>query len=226
MFIRFAQIASAALLVSMGGPASAVTVEPVVSVITIPDDLSGVTIVVENPRNVDFPFVVEIVERAINEDGTEEQTPADGEFVVFPPQAIVAPGQSRSLRLQWVGAVPETSRSFTLYASELPVELSGEPSGIQTLLRMGASVHVVPPGARGQPVVINAEIVPEGVMVTLGNEGTRYVYINELSLSFNERIIEGVELGNTAGRTLITPGAKRTFLVEGVASQPRVSELQ
>jgi P pilus assembly chaperone PapD len=178
--------------------------------------------VLRNPRNVPLPVVFEMHERVIAENGAEQPTPADELFQILPPQVVVPPEGSQAVRLQWLAPPPAISRSFTLYAAEVPVDLSGSDpaqSQLQTLLKMGASVHVAAVRSRPRPVLVSAQETQGGVDVTLGNEGDRYFYIDSITLDFNGKQITGTELANAAGRTLVLPGARRTFKVENVSGK-------
>lgn len=213
----------AALMLSgmYAAPASPFTLEPIVTVIDLPADSSGETIVVRNPR--DFPLAVtfEIVERSIHDDGTETQTPADDAFLVFPPQAVVPAGATQAIRVQWLGTPLTASRSFTIYGVEAPIDLSGQgSSGIRTILKVGASVHVTQAGLSSTPVLTSSNKVDGGIEVQIANEGNRFVYIDELALTFGDQTFSGRDLGNIAVRTLITPGATRTFMVPDVDGTP------
>lgn len=214
------------LLVAMLVPAlaaSAFSLDPTVTEIELPSEGGGQTIFLENPREVDIPVVFEIYEREISESGEEHRTAADESFLIFPPQATVGAGQRQAVRIQWVGDPFDQSRSFTLYARELPVELSGEQSGLRTLMRMGASVHVTQNSFSASPRLKSSTPVDGGVSVSLYNDGNEYIYIDDLSLQFGDQKVEGVSLAIAAGRTLLLPGATRTFMVPDVAGIPSVS---
>lgn len=202
-------------------------VTPTVSVMELPKDTGGKTLNVRNPRTVALPVEFEIVERAVNADGSEDMTPADDLFLIFPPQAVIAPGDTQSVRVQWMGSPLAQSRSFTLFASEIPVDLEDrdEPT-VQTIFRMGASVHVTPGEARASPRLISAEDTAGGVRLTLGNSGDRFYYIDSLSLTFSESSYTGLELANIAGRTLVPPGASRTFTIPNVTGTPNLKLLE
>lgn len=201
--------------------AAAIDVQPVVNVIDLPQDARGVSLAISNPRNVDLPVVFDIVEREIAVDGSETQTAADEEFVIFPAQAMLKPGQTQSVRVQYVGAQPTTSRSFTLFATEVAVSAEElATSGVQRILRIGASVHVAPAGTTPKPVLVSAEAEGTGTRVTIQNEGTRFLYMDNMSLQFGNKIVEGYDLGNMAGRTLIPPGKSRSFVVPETTGTP------
>lgn len=197
------------------------TLEPVVTIIELPAGSSGQTIVVRNPRELPLTIVFEIVERTIYDDGSETQTPADDLFLIFPPQTIVPAKQTQALRIQWVGPPVSASRSFTLYGVEAPVDLmGGDGSGIRTILKIGASVHVTQTGLRPEPVLIASASSDDGVEVQIANEGNRFIYVDDLALTFSGKTVSGQDLGNAAMRTLIMPGRTRTFVVPDVEGRP------
>jgi P pilus assembly chaperone PapD len=223
LFLRFFLFAA---LLSVCAPAAAFVVQPIVSVLDLPKDNRGVAITVQNTSGFPLPLAIEVVERSIRDDGSEEQTPADELFNVFPPQAVLQPGQSQTIRVQWVGDIPAKSRSFTLYASQVPVDVSQfNVSGVQRVLRIGSSIHVTDRKSMPRPSVVSAVPADGGMRVTLGNSGDRFVYIDSLALQFGADRVEGEALGKAAGRTLLPPGATRTFVVPGVSGTPTVKLL-
>lgn len=226
---RIFGIGALASLLAVAAPhhVSAFDVNPIVSVIELPEDQTGITLSVRNPRTVELPIIFEIVERTVHEDGSEDQTDAEDSFLVFPPQAVVPPGGSQAVRVQWIDAPPATSRSFTLFASEVPIDLARrDVTGVQTVFRIGASVHVVPRNARPAPVLEAAVPTAGGVRVTIANEGDRFVYVDDLSLSFGARTVAGYDLANIAQRTLIPPASRRSFVVPDVAGEPQLGVIR
>lgn len=214
-----------ALAIGTAVPASAMDVQPTINVINLPRDSGGIRIAVRNPRNVQLPVTFEIFERKVNPDGTEEQKPADDLFTIFPAQAAIPPGKTQAVRVQWVGGATDKSRSFTLYSAELPVNLEGASSGVQRILRVGASIHVAPANTKPEPVLEASAPDKDGVKVTVRNGGSRFLYIDNLALTFGDKTVAGTALADMAGRTLIPPGAKREFVVRGVSGQPNLKLL-
>ncbi len=226
MFRSFLGLMALAACALLAIPAAAIDVQPVVNVINLPEDQRGVSIVIRNPREVDLPIEFDIVERSVNPDGSETSEPADDQFVIFPAQTLIPPGQSRTVRVQYVGPALDTSRSFTMYTTELPIaESEIGNSGVQRILRMGASVHVAPQGVVPEPVLEASRAVENGVEVSIRNGGNRFLYVDNVSLEFGDTTIEGYELANIAERTLIPPGALRTFVVPGVSGEPKIKLL-
>jgi P pilus assembly chaperone PapD len=200
-------------------------VQPTINVINLPRDAGGIRIAVRNPRNLQLPVSFEIFERKVNPDGTEEQKPADDLFTIFPAQAVIPPGRTQAVRIQWVGGATDKSRSFTFYSAEVPVNLDGQQSGVQRILRIGASVHVAHTNAKPQPILEASAPEADGVKVTVRNDGQRFLYVDSLALTFGDKTVAGTALADMAGRTLIPPGAKREFVVKGVSGQPSLKLL-
>lgn len=222
--------AEVAILISavlFSASAAAFQLVPTVSVLELPGDAGGVTVVVENPRTVPLAVEMEMVERTVHVDGTEDYSAADDLFLVFPPQAVIQPGQAQAVRVQWVGDIPDASRSFTLFANEIPVDLSDRDKPmLQTIFRMGASVHVTP--QRAEPEVILSEVATSerGISLTLENIGDRFIYMNEVLVEFDDKTYTGNELANIVGRTLLPPSQKRTILIPEESNIPRVTMRQ
>ncbi|MBW8296716.1 fimbria/pilus periplasmic chaperone [Sphingopyxis sp.] len=217
--------AFAAFLIAVAAivPATAVDVQPVINVIRLPQDARGISVAISNPRRVPLPVTFDIVEREIELDGSEKTKAADEEFVIFPPQAVLQPGETQAVRIQFVGDTPTMSRSFTMFTTEVPVDLeSSGLSGVQRILRIGASIHVAPQGTAPKPVIASAVSEGSGTRIVIRNEGNRFVYLDNISLRFDETVVEGYELANIGGRTLIPPGASRSILVPNVAGEPTV----
>lgn len=221
MFARSKVLAGLVAMIAFAAPARAFDVQPTVSVIELPKDSKGKTLVVQNPRTIDLPLSFEVVERTVNEDGTETTKPATDLFVIFPPQTVIGPGKTQTIRVQWAGPAVSGSRSFTLFAAEQDVAMPDTESGVKTLFKMGASIHVASADAVAKPTLVAAVAEKDGVRVTIANEGNCFFYLNDLALDFpNGKTVEGVDLANIAERTLVTPGARRTFIVPKAEGQP------
>ncbi len=66
---------------------------------------------------------IEVLKRGIDQDGKEERTPTD-DFIVYPPQLQINPGERRNIRVSWVGEerLPH-EQAYRLIVRQLPVNL-------------------------------------------------------------------------------------------------------
>jgi fimbrial chaperone protein len=181
---------------------------------------SGATQLLRVENLGDRPLTVELFaeRRDILEDGSERRTPADDDFVIFPPQSIIQPAETRAFRVQYLGE-PRLERSVTyaITVAQLPIELDGAAeTGVQVVFAFSTLANVVPPGSRAALEV--REVRPDpaggGVLVLVENSGTRYGRVTEGSWTVGnssgvevtvagELLREAIEVG------LIQPGTQR-----------------
>jgi fimbrial chaperone protein len=152
-------------------------------------------------------------------DGQEVDVPADDDFIIFPPQMIIRPSQTQTMRIQWVvGAVPATSESYYVYVTQVPAALQPGMSGVKVSYRFGVSVHMVPPNTRPDLHLVsirpstNAEHVA-GFEVTLRNDGNRFARMSEHEMTMGSRTWSRADLRAAVGIGFMLPGQQRTFFV-------------
>jgi fimbrial chaperone protein len=178
-------------------PAIAMRVSPMVVEMESRGADAVARIEVQNINTGKLAFQTRVFRMEIDETGKMTETPADEEFLIFPPQGALSAGGRQVVRLQWVGN-PElaTSQAYYVSVEQLPVAFEpGSPDGpsaqVQILYNMRALVVVAPPGAKPevkaasvkqlsyQPPALpggSAEVPPmvDGVEIVLRNDGRRH----------------------------------------------------
>src|SRR5687767_5584172 len=101
-----------ALLATFGISAAlyAMTVQPVVLDLTTSGRGMSQAIIVENTFDRPLPVELRIETLELTADGVTPTGKDSGERAVFPPQALIEPGQRQSFRVQYVGE-PNITRS-------------------------------------------------------------------------------------------------------------------
>ncbi|MFT6146138.1 MAG: fimbrial chaperone protein [Myxococcota bacterium] len=144
------------------------------------------------PIAVEF-FVAHLLKHP---DGSEDLSQReDDAFAVFPPQAVLAPGASRTVRVRWLGD-PEPVRelAFRFMAEQIPVVLH-EPEviddgkargGVNIYYRIHGTLFVRPRGAEPQIDVQEIELVegtdgPE-IRIRLENTGHMRGWVRQFKL--------------------------------------------
>src|SRR5690554_2204139 len=190
-------VAALALTVpALNSPAYAMRVSPMVVEMESRGTDATARIEVQNINPGNLAFETRVFRMAINAEGEITETPADEDFLIFPPQGVLPAGGRQVVRLQWVGE-PElaTSKAFYVSVEQLPVPLEPSVSNaaeaqVQILYNMRALVVVAPPGAEPNvsassvhqanyllPVPEGSDAPPQmvdGVEITLRNEGRRH----------------------------------------------------
>lgn len=173
-------------------------------------------------NNRAYPITVEMDAQAVvlDEAGREVLSAADDEFLIFPPQAIIQPGATQSVRVQYIGEPDiDVSKSYRVNVTQLAVDLSGEQrSGVAVAFSFATLAGVVPPGAKpqvsvrtltpGEAGTVTAEVVNEGDAYAraLGHEW-------RLSDGNTEHVLTSQEIAAMIDGVsgLIPPRAERRF---------------
>lgn len=112
------------------------------------------TFQLENESSNQVAFQVGIVTREMDVNGKENAEPVTNLFTLFPPQGVIDPGQSQSVRLVWKGpSALADEQCFRIVAEELPVSFAPSVPGraqIRILLRYRGTVYVRPRKAKAE----------------------------------------------------------------------------
>lgn len=106
--------AMALCVMALGGVAWAMRVSPMVVELSTRGAGASARVEVGNVGSVPLPFETAITRLTFEDDGSITETPADEDFLVFPPQGLVAVNGRQMVRLQWVGA-PDLEASQAYY---------------------------------------------------------------------------------------------------------------
>lgn len=193
----------------------------------------GATQIFQIENDAATPIAVEIRVTARGQDGEGEDIdgPAGDDWIIFPEQLILTPGQTQSLRVQWAGtAQPDQELSYRLVAEQLPIDLEQtrvQGGQVRLLVQYKASLYVRPAGAAAKIAVVSAKpfALSDGTVLelVLRNEGTAHQILAgpTLTLSAGGRStkVAADRLGGLAGENIL-PGVTRRFLLPWPADLP------
>lgn len=191
-----------AALVLMTSPTVtwAMTVQPVMIDLNTSGRGMSQTITVENTFATPLPVELRVQELKVTANGVELTGVDPGDLLVFPPQAIIEPGQTQSFRVQYVGD-PDlaASKHYYITVAQLPVKLPEGQSAIQILYNFQVLVSVTPSGVKPslaiQSATIgrNAEGKPVPV-ITVSNTSAAHGYLSNGRLRIIQKDAEGKEI--------------------------------
>lgn len=184
---------------------------------------SGV-VSVRNTRDRDLPFEVVVLRRFTAADGTETTEPANDDFIIFPPQAIVAQGASQSIRFEYVGEPNLTeSRVYILDVREVPVTPPGF-SGILTVYNFGVAVYVKPVGASADLDVGPAARDGDLLTFEVRNLGNDFAVLSRrvVTLEYaDERVVlQGTDFAGRVENPVVPPNGTRRFSIRAADLPP------
>lgn len=160
---------------------------------------------VQNINKADLPFETKITKLDFDDKGRPVETPADADFLVFPPQGLLKASARQVVRVQWLGPQDlDASRAYYVSVNQLPVPLGPGDANtagaqVQIVYHMKALVVVAPPRATpkvelvsAKPIMMTPKAPPPvpgaapapadttpkpGLEVTLSNTGKRYAML-------------------------------------------------
>jgi len=187
---------------------------------------------IENENRAPAAIEIHVMNRSMGRDGEDILEDAGDDWVVFPEQIILEPGETQSIRVQWVGdANPSKELSYRLIAEQLPIDIGQAPAQggqVRLLVRYVASLYVIPPGAKAKLSVESAQpaATPDGPRLELivRNEGTARQVLRDPTLTVTaggRTLTLGAEqLTGLTGENLLS-GTTRRFLVPWPNSLPQ-----
>jgi len=147
-----------------------------------------------NPREKPIAIEIAVKQRVFLPDGGEELVAADDDFLIFPLQTALAPGERQLVRISYLDPSLESSRSFRLIVGEVlaPLEASSANAAtIRTRFEFNPSLHVIPKGAEARLAIENVRIEngADGknfLRLDVVNSGNRYAYLSDKEIVIGE----------------------------------------
>lgn len=228
LFLRKAFFTSLIMVAAaFGSPIAAVamTVQPVVLDLQTSGRQMSQVVTVQNTFTNPLPVELRVEELTFDQNGLHGTGHDPGDLLVFPPQALIQPGQTQTFRIQWVGD-PAIAKSKHYYVTiaQLPVQLPAGQSAIQILYNFQVLVSVAPPGVKPNLKITGAEIGTDKAgkpipVITVTNDSPAHGYLSHGRLEITEkdatghevfdRVIPGPELQQIIGFGLVASGQTR-----------------
>jgi fimbrial chaperone protein len=208
----------------------AMAVRPVIIDLGVNARSMSTTMEVSNAFN--DPLTVELTAREVTFGAQEGEAPTfkpTEDILMFPPQALIAPGAAQNFRVQYLGdPALARSRHFVITVAQLPVKLPEGQSAIQVLYNFQVLVSVGVPGTRSDIRLLSSSIStnPAGdanAVLEVRNNAATYGYLGEARLRMVQKDATGKEifrrsftaqeLQQTVGFGLVAPGQTRRITV-------------
>jgi fimbrial chaperone protein len=150
----------------------------------------------------DKPVAIQLgmVTRESSLDGTEINTDADDQFLIYPPQLVIPPGEQQAVRVTWLGdPKPTKELAFRIIAEQVPVDLTEltQTEGdrtltVRVLLRYVGSVYIKPEG-------VASKLVLESASSQKDKTGADQLVLNVANQGTAHRLLQNIKVMVTAG---------------------------
>ncbi len=169
-------------LITTAGVAFAYEVEPMRLILDLGQGRTSAVINIRNTRETELPVEIVMKRRIIHPDGSQEFVVDEDSFSIFPPLALVAPGEAQAVRISYIGdPTVQDSQAFIAEVQEVPVTRDGF-TGVVFAYNFGVAVYVRANEAQANVAVSNAERTETGLNFSLTNSGTDFAMLGELDL--------------------------------------------
>ena len=201
--------------------ASATSVSPIQLEMTSAGSASRTQVKVTNSSQAPLALEATVKRMELDENGKQTLSSAGDEFLIFPPQAMVAPGVTQVFRVEWVGApdLPE-SQSFLLSLAQIPLKNAKGQSTVQVIMSLGVLVNVAPFKGIPQIKLVNTgiEVANTGKRqptITVENLGRVHALLKEATIRVSSgswsHILSPGDFSQMVGAGLVQPGKRRRF---------------
>ena len=171
----------------------------------------------------DMPLPIETVISRVTRDakGNKIVRRNEADFLVLPMQAMIPPGRSQILKVQWLGEpLIEESRAYRLHINQLPVAQPGQGKAVRIVLSFAVIVNVAPP--KGQPdlQLVKTDITRSRAgkrvpALTVTNRSKVHARLPEARIHLSgggwSRVLSPGVLEGLIGIGTVMPGQTRTF---------------
>jgi len=197
---KFVCVILAALAVLSHAVATAMTVQPVV--LNLSPGGRSMSEIVTVTNSFTYPLAVELTveELTVDTNGVTQTGRDPGDLVVFPPTAMIQPGQTQTFRVQYVGD-PALARSKHYYVTvaQLPVKAVTGAAAVQVLYNFQVLVSVAPVGAKPDIQVTAAQIGhaangKPAPALTFANRSSAHGYLSDGKIRIVEKDSSGKEV--------------------------------
>lgn len=183
---------------------------------------------------------ISLVERIVDEEGSEHNEPVQGLFQIYPARLMLEPGDIRTVRVKWIGTeTPDTEQAFRIIAEQIPVDFESQQrddgGGIRLTYRYEGSLYVLPEGAEPDVILESYRRVEDDLELVFLNQGERHTLLDELVLTLipigdpenREPItLSGETLSGVRGENILAGNRRRFILpIKGNLSRDLLNQL-
>lgn len=201
--------------------AQAMSVSPIYLDMATVGPQSRADIRITNGSNQPLPIEAVVQRVTVNAEGDQIIERDEADFLVLPMQAMIPPGGSQILKVQWLGEpLISESRAYRISINQLPVAQPGSTTSIQVLMNLAVIVHVAPP--EGAPAL---ELVGNGMAtgrsgeriptITVRNPSKVHARLPDATLRLSgggwSKVLPPHVLDGMLGIAAVMPGQTRTF---------------
>lgn len=186
---------------------------------------------VNNDAEHSIAIQVSMTTRDVDIEGKESRQVVEDDFIIYPSQMILLPGEIQTVRVSWAGSPDiEQEKAYRIISEQLPINMQDQPEAEQAQgqfnisMRYVGAVYVVPDEARAEIVIESFKSEGNKVIAVLHNKGKAHLMLKDESLVFSaggkESILE-VKNHQALAQTNMLAGMRRRFVFDRPSDLPK-----
>jgi len=215
------------VIASSANLANAQNVQPMVYELAPIGNKSSTDLRIENTKSSAITYELSAVKVSHDEFGEETRTPAEDDFLIYPPQTLIMPGKTQIVKVKYIGEpLLEQSQTYRVLVNELPVDLSGgESSGVNVAINFSTLCNVTPAGSSAALNVTELKAGEQDAKwsITIENSGNRFSRLSETIVEVTNKndpsqkqIFKNEYIGDIFQKNLVAPKSKLTLQMPAI----------
>ncbi len=211
-------------LLSLAQNVLAFTVNPSIVELTALGKTARSYIQAINTAEIPLPIEIKVYQIELDTSGSLSKREVGDEFLIFPPQAMIAPGATQNFKIQWVGDPDiKKSQNYLFSVNQIPVKtLATKDKKVQVVFNHGVYVNVRPLEGTSELTIIKTDISKDGQgilrpIITVKNSGNIHARLVDASIHLSsadwaEKLLS-TSIKQKVGVGLIQANGTRRFIL-------------
>lgn len=174
---------------------------------------------VNNTTGNPLPIEITVKKRAVSGLDSEQLSDSD-DFFIFPPQALIPPGETQLVKVKYIGEAVPASASYRVIFSQLPIKDDSNKSSVNMLFEIGSLVFVSPDKVEQSLSVAVENSEDKTNAIVLENIGNGVVVLPQLAYS-----VKTSDKSYKWGWEDVKEGVTKQYLAPGQTERIDVSSL-
>lgn len=171
---------------------------------------------IENTKEQSLTVEFVATKISLDEFGNESRTPADNDFLIYPPQALIPGGKTQIVKVRYIGdpTILE-SNAYRVSVNQLPVQVERGFQGVGVVVNFNTLVNVSPIDSTAQLSVIDiAKGADDQWDILIENKGNRFSRLSKTVWQVtstvdtsNTKLIKKSEVADMTDKNLVIPNS-------------------
>lgn len=184
-----------------------------------------------NNDSVKKAIQLEMYKTEMDEQGRETLTVDEENFIIFPAQVIMGPGERRTIKVSWLGGQEQVGELlYRLIAEQVPLQFNKSKrkgSSLSVLLRYEASVYIAPKKSTALLGLKGFQHHPskKELWLWVENSGNRHATIDNLHIKIDDIEFPPLKEANGIRGENVLAGKVRLFKIPLKARKKKIEKV-